>query len=382
MAVSRLRYLFERYYDGRCTTEEQQEFMLLVEQSASDDELRELLDERLLNAADSSAMPDDIADNILKRIMQTNAPGPRRLYTWKRAAIAACVASLLCVAAYKLFMPHKKETNPVAASMPLPGHKSEHARLVLGNGEVVDLEQHKGSSVNIQAGLAASHHGNELAYNNSQTITPTINTVYTNKGGTYRVILPDGTAVWLNAASSLRFPTAFNDSTREVTLQGEAYFEVAARSNQPFFVKTKGMKIAVLGTRFNVMSYEDENNSCTSLLEGAINIISGTVVKRMAPGQQALVAYEHNNIRISNADVEAAIAWKEGRFEFNGNISSIMRELARWYDLQVVFEGKITNNDYAGSFSRNDRLEDILRQLELTGSIHFNIKNNVVTVSP
>jgi len=253
--------------------------------------------------------------------------------------------------------------------------------LVLGDNSVIDLEQ-SDTTMNVQNGVSVNRQGNLIAYNSSTT-TPTINTIYTNKGGTYQVILPDGTKAWLNAASSIRFPTAFKDSTREVTIQGEVYFEIAMQPNQPFIVNTNtNMKVAVLGTHFNIMAYEEENNICTSLLEGAVNIINGTSVRRMQPGQQALVNREHNGISISNADVNAAIAWKEGRFEFNGNIKTIMRELARWYDVRIAYEGEITGKAFAGSFSREDSLPEILHQLELTGSIHFTITDQTITVSP
>ncbi|SKD09174.1 FecR family protein [Chitinophaga ginsengisegetis] len=387
MTVSRFRYLFDRYYTRQCTPEEQQEFMLLMEQSTHDEELKHLLDELLLHADDDAgAMPDDTAANMLQQIMETKnsepQPAPIRVMpVWKRAAIAACVLGVLALAGYKLYVKTSAVNRPVASNH-APARKEEHARLVRGDGAVIDLEQHKDAEVDVQTGVSVARKGNTLSYNSNNSITPTINTLYTNKGGTYQLVLPDGTKAWLNAASSIRFPTAFTDSTREVTIQGEVYFEIAQQASQPFIVKANTMKIAVLGTHFNVMAYEEEQNICTSLLEGAVNIISGNTVRQMKPGQQALVNREHNGISISNADVDAAIAWKEGRFEFNGNIKSIMRELARWYDVQFVYEGELTNKAFAGTFSRHDSLKDILQQLELTGSIHFNINDKTITVSP
>ncbi|MEC5144955.1 FecR domain-containing protein [Chitinophaga sp. 212800010-3] len=382
MAVSRFRYLFNRYYTGLCTPEEKQEFLLMVEQPAYDEELKLLLDDLLLNADNNDRMPDDTADAMLQQIMQSAAPDlrVRRLFPWKKAVIAACVLVVAGIAGYKLLTRQQRHAATIAAQH-MPRHKDEHARLVLDNGDVIDLEQDTLATVNVQSGVSASRNGNQLVYSN-QAVTPTMNTVYTTKGGTYRVILPDGSIAWLNAASSIRFPTAFTDSIREVNIQGEVYFDVAAKAGQPFYVKAAAMKVAVLGTRFNIMAYEEENNICTSLLEGAVNIISGYAVKHMQPGQQALVNRQHDGISISNADVESAVAWKDGRFEFNGNIKSIMRELARWYDVQVVFEGEITNKSFGGSFSRQDKLADILEKLELTGSIHFKLTNNIITVSP
>ena len=386
MTVSRFRYLFNRHYSGQSTPEEQQEFMFLVEKAEHDEELKQLLDD-LLQAAedDTSAMPDDTAANMLRQIMDTpSVSSPvtpvRVMPVWKRVAIAACALTAVAVAGYKLYIKSSVRDIPVASSHPVQP-KNDRARLVLGDNSVIDLEQ-SDTTMNVQNGVSVNRQGNLIAYNSSTT-TPTINTIYTNKGGTYQVILPDGTKAWLNAASSIRFPTAFKDSTREVTIQGEVYFEIAMQPNQPFIVKTNtNMKVAVLGTHFNIMAYEEENNICTSLLEGAVNIINGTSVRRMQPGQQALVNREHNGISISNADVNAAIAWKEGRFEFNGNIKTIMRELARWYDVRIAYEGEITGKAFAGSFSREDSLPEILHQLELTGSIHFTITDQTITVSP
>ncbi|MBO9731522.1 MAG: FecR domain-containing protein [Chitinophaga sp.] len=383
MTVSRFRYLFSRYASGQCTPEEQQEFMLLVEQAEHDEELKQLLDNLLLGDDDLGTMPDDVAANMLQQIMQTQPTVTRArvMPVWKRAAIAAGILGAISIAGYKLYNKSSADHMPMASSHPAPA-KNQHARLVLGDNSVIDLEKDDTSTLAVQTGVSINRQGNLLSYNSTHSIHPTVNTIYTNKGGTYQVILPDGTKAWLNAASSIRFPTAFTDSTREVTIQGEVYFEIAAQANQPFIVKTNTMKIAVLGTHFNVMAYEEENNICTSLLEGAVNILSGTSVKRLLPGQQALVNREHAGISISNADVNNAIAWKEGRFEFNGNIQAIMRELARWYDIQVVYEGSVTDRAFAASFSRQEGLPEILQQLELTGSIHFNIAGNTVTVGP
>lgn len=386
MTVSRFRYLFSRYASGQCTPEEQQEFMLLVEQTEHDEELKQLLDDLLSGEDNIGAMPDDVAANMLQAIMQTTPAGAvpvpvRVMPVWKRVAIAASILGVIGIAGYKLYTKSSADNRPMANSH-RASTKNQHARLVLGDNAVINLEKNDTSTLAVQTGVSINKQGNLLSYNSNNSIHPTVNTIYTNKGGTYQVILPDGTKAWLNAASSIRFPTAFKDSTREVTIQGEVYFEIAAQANQPFIVKTNTMKIAVLGTHFNVMAYEEENNICTSLLEGGVNIHSGTSVKRLLPGQQALVNREHNGISISNADVNNAIAWKEGRFEFNGNIKTIMRELARWYDIQVNYEGAVTDKAFSASFSRQDSLQEILRQLELTGSIHFNIADNTVTVGP
>lgn len=362
--------------------------MRLMEQPAYDEELKQLLDNLLLESdEETGAMPDDTAANMLRHIMHTGAAAPqpapvRAIPMWQRVAVAASVLAVIAVAGYKIYVKNKVGNMPIASNHAPASKKDDGARLVRGDGSVIDLEHYKDTAMDVQSGVSVNRQGNTLSYTSNAAVTPTINTLYTNKGGTYQLVLPDGTKAWLNAASSIRFPTAFTDSTREVTIQGEVYFEIAQQARQPFIVKTNTIEIAVLGTHFNVMAYEEEQNICTSLLEGAVNVISGSTVRLMKPGQQALVNREHKGISISNADVDAAIAWKEGRFEFNGNIKSIMRELARWYDVQFIYEGEITNRAFAGTFSRQDSLEDILHTLELTGSIHFNINDKTIIVSP
>ncbi|NLU95539.1 FecR family protein [Chitinophaga sp. Ak27] len=386
MTASRFRYLFERYYAQQCTPEEQHELMELMAQSAHDEALKQLLDELLLQATDNDqTMPDDTASNMLQEIMQTNAaPAPARVHTfpvWKRLTVAACTLVAAATAGYIIYTRSHTSTNKPMASVHAPRPKNEHARLVMGNGEEIDLDHTTATDVDVQSGVSVSKKGNVLAYNSAPSVVPTINTVYTNKGGIYQLILPDGTKAWLNAASSISFPTAFKDSTREVTIRGEVYFDIAQQANQPFIVKTNNMKVAVLGTAFNIKAYEEEN-ICTTLLEGAINVSSGSITRKMQPGQQALINREHTGISISRVDTDVAVAWKSGRFEFNDNIKTIMRELARWYDLTVVYEGATTDKSFAGSFSRHDSLKDILRQLELTGSIHFDIADKTITVRP
>ncbi|PSL48386.1 FecR family protein [Chitinophaga niastensis] len=397
MTVSRFRYLFNRYYKQQCTPEEQQELMSMLEQSAHDIELKQLLDTLLLNAEEEedaeeiAAMPDHIAAGILQTIMQEQpAALPvvkiRSLPAWKRITIAACILGALVTTGYKLYMKSSAPTTTMATTRSA-GTGKDHARLVLGNGTVIDLEQNKQEDVNVQAGLSASKKDNQLAYNNTvsngdNNIKPTWNTVFTNKGGTYQVVLPDGTKALLNTASSIRFPTLFKGHEREVVIQGEVYFEIAPNPQQPFIVKVDNMQIAVLGTHFNVMAYEDEKEIRTTLLEGAVNVINEATTRRLQPGQQASLNKAQNDITISTADIDLAIAWTEGRFEFNGNIKSIMRQLARWYDMDVVYEGAVNDKAYTGAIPRKQNLAEVLQMLEATGSIHFKVTDKTITVIP
>jgi ferric-dicitrate binding protein FerR (iron transport regulator) len=225
--------------------------------------------------------------------------------------------------------------------------------------------------------------------------SPSYNTLSTPAGGQYFLELPDGSKVWLNAASSIRYPTAFNNKERLVELTGEAYFDIKKNQNIPFRVHftspskdggdREGM-IEVMGTQFNVNAYHDESTIRATLLEGKIKMVSDKQTAILKPGQQAQIkntSLGNGQIRVSDdVDTEEAIAWKNGLFYFdNVDIQAIMRQLARWYKVQVVYKGKIPARRFAGQVSRNSNLSQVLKILELS-KIHFTVEGDVVTVLP
>ena len=188
-------------------------------------------------------------------------------------------------------------------------------------------------------------------------------------GQQYEVVLPDGTHVWLNAASSIKFPTAFTGAVRKVELMGESYFEVAKNRVMPFIVSVNQTEIEVLGTHFNVMGYAEEGSTNTTLLEGSVKIRKGGSSKTIIPGQQARVT---NNIQVAEVNTDEVIAWKNGKFSFNDeDIHSIMNQIVRWYDLEVVYMPGVTNQKFGGEISRYKNVNEILKKLELTQTIHF-----------
>jgi ferric-dicitrate binding protein FerR (iron transport regulator) len=239
--------------------------------------------------------------------------------------------------------------------------------------------------------------------------SPSYNTLSTPKGGQYFLELPDGSKVWLNAASSIRYPTAFDGSERLVELTGEAYFEIKKNHDKPFrvnFTSTSGAgedregTVEVLGTHFNVNAYNDESEIKTTLLEGAVKVMSrqssvdkSAYVTALAdksannmvvlkPGEQVSISHASQLSHPIPVQTEEAVAWKNGLFYFdNANIQAIMRQLARWYNVDVVYKGKIPARRFAGQVSRNSKLSQVLRILELS-KVHFTIEGNVVTVLP
>jgi ferric-dicitrate binding protein FerR (iron transport regulator) len=194
------------------------------------------------------------------------------------------------------------------------------------------------------------------------------------------VILPDGSRVWLNAASTLRFPTAFTGNEREVALTGEAYFEVAKDNSRPFRVMAGNMQVNVLGTQFNINAYPEESAIRTSLLEGSVRITNGNVSGLLKPGQQAVLDREEGNIKIKDVDMSGIVAWKNGLFQFEGaDIITIMREISRWYDVEVVYAGKVPVRRFEGKISRNVQLSDVLEILELS-NVKFTLEGRKIIV--
>jgi len=320
---------------------------------------------------------------------------PRRI-GYSARWIAAAVA-LVAVSITGLYFWKTQPSRQVASAAPavavshadlLPG--GNKAMLLLGDGSVVNLGAAKNGLIRKVAGTLIDKQDGQLRYNVASAdqasgkadLAPEMNTIQTPRGGQYQVILPDGTKVWLNAASSLTYPTAFKGADREVRLNGEAYFEVAARKDKPFKVTVGKMHVDVLGTHFNIMAYEDENVIRTTLLEGAVRVTSGGASRLLKPGQEGRI--ERSSDAISQLDVNAdeAVAWKNGVFQFGGaSIETVMREIVRWYDVDVEYQGR-TNEHFRGTISRDVNASEVFKMLELTGAVHFAIDKKKIIVKP
>ncbi|MGE7777165.1 FecR family protein [Chitinophaga sp. NPDC101104] len=311
----------------------------------------------------------------------------RRMYVW-RAAAACVVLIAVSVAGWQLWNKSSRpaaDTPAVAAkdnNDVLPGRPT--AQLVMGDGTAVLLDERSEQGLREKDGTRIGRSKGQLTYDAAAgTGNETIyNTLTTPRGGEYKITLPDGSQVWMNAGSSLRFPTRFDGNERTVYLTGEAYFDIAPKSAQPFFVQMKnGTKVAVLGTGFNIMAYEDESAVNTTLVNGKVKVISpnGKDVV-LAPEQTASLSRESGELNIAAADVSKVIAWKEGMFEFDDDdISTVMRQLARWYDVEVKFSGPVPDKHYTGSIRRQSTLSQALRILKTAG-IGFKIEGRQIIV--
>lgn len=263
------------------------------------------------------------------------------------------------------------------------------AQLVLGNGRVVDLTDSLGETLTEKDGTKV-HNGSKMLYytaaeeNQGREV---YNTLIVPRGGEYRVTLSDGTKVWLNAASSLRYPTQFGGKERRVFLSGEGYFEVAKDENHPFTVEAGHARIKVIGTKFNVSAYEDDGRERIALAEGAVLVgggINGGGQVVLKPGYGAVLKQGEEGIRVHPVNMEAALAWKNGLFVFDGeSLGSIMKKLSRWYNVDIKYEdGVDTLFHFTGRIQRYENITGILHLIELTGKVHLEVQRHEVVVRP
>ena len=361
-------------------------------------------------------MPEDMSERIkalvfleepLKHEDESTSirliPYRKRSWLWIAAAalFMIVISGIVYVKVYHQKQPTltKKEIVPQnKADVPPGGNK---AVLTLSNGSQIILDSAANGLLAKQGNAELRmRSAGELAYISTGSATSEVmyNTMSTPPGGQYKLILPDGSVVWLNAASSIRFPTAFTGKERKVTITGEAYFEVAplfieeGKKKVPFIVQVnsssatpsqnEGMEIQVLGTHFNVNAYEEEDAIKTTLLEGAVKIVKGNNSNMLLPGQQALLQ-KSGKIKIDKAaDTEEAVAWKEGYFQFNSSdLTSVLRQAARWYNLEVEFAGNIPKDRFTGKISRTVNLSRLLKWMQWS-DVHFKLEGRKITVLP
>ena len=313
------------------------------------------------------------------------------LYRNRKSLVAAAVLLVFSVGVYlwtglpgnRKLARTKGPATPSLQNDITPG--GNKALLTLSNGTVIVLDTVGTGVVSRQGGVkAVKLDEGHLAYNmdNAGIDAITYNTLSTPRGGQYKVTLADGSNVWLNAASSLRYPTGFRGGERIVEITGEAYFEVAKNPSMPFVVKVNGAEVRVLGTAFNVMAYDDEAEVKTTLLQGSVVVSKGAVSRMLKPGQQARLGAGGTISLDEDPDTDEVLAWKNNLFAFNdADIESLMRQIGRWYDVDVQFEGKISKH-FNGNISRAVNVSKVFKMLELTGSVHFRIEDKKIVVSP
>lgn len=389
-----LKKLYHKFLLKQCTREEIQELMDHFHLQGAETELSELIlaqlqspsEEELEQLQDPEAVNLVLKNNRESIHKKINKGLAVQSYPWRIYLRAAAVLGLITACSWYFFSAntaHKLSGNKILASGDI-GPGSTRARLILSNGESIDLE-------NASDGELVSKNGESYAKIVGGKLTCLLqsedhkdtayNTITTPKGGVYELVTPDGSKIWLNASSELKFPTNFAAGKRVVELKGEAYFEIAKDKKRPFIVKTAGQDTEVLGTHFNINNYADELATTTTLLEGSVRVHSVNTkgIVMLSPGQQSVL--KGQQLKVQKADESAALDWMNGKIVFkNETLESIMRKVSRWYGVEVQIKGDIGELQFWGAVSRNNNLSSILNYLKETEDLDYTIKGQSVTI--
>jgi transmembrane sensor len=392
---------FLRKYAANSYTEQEHQAFIDWLHTAPVEQVQQVLESYVhlaeIHAGSDSEPYPHLIEKIERRLNQIDSPSIQttaktvRLWPQLRKFVSVAVV-LFVLAGFGLFFWLKRTDlhKPLSAQTKYgknieikPG--GDKAILTLANGSRIILDNVQNGIVATQSGISIRKDANgKVVFDASSVGVPDpllgFNSITTPRGGQYQVVLPDGSKVWLNAASSLKFPTFFSGNERNVELIGEAYFEVAKNKSKPFKVLSQNQTVEVLGTHFNINAYPDENFINTTLLEGSVKVSKHSAnsnnesnERLLKPGQQAKLGAD---IQVSVADVQAAVAWKNGYFVFTHEpIQSIMRQISRWYDADIVYQGKLTTENFTGTISRFENISEVLDMLQLTGTVHFKIES-------
>lgn len=385
--------LMDRLFKGTITPAEKELLADWIQHSGKNQDLESLMERSWKDFEPGQTIPSEKAGQLLESIMEKAKAAPPvelpqavpvRRIKWYRLAAAVMTAAILSGAGFYFMTKHKTDLKPLAvAKTDVAAPAVSNAVLTLANGKTIDLDSVENGSLCMQGNTAVVKLGDgAIAYRANRTgENMEYNTLTVPRGSRIaHIMLADGTAVWLNAGSSLKYPVAFAGKERRVSVTGETYFEVAHNVNTPFIVSKGDQTIQVLGTHFNVNAYEDETDMKVTLLEGAVAVASPSGRVVLEPGQLASIHRDERIDVADNVNVEAAIAWKNGVFQFFGaDIKSVMRELSRWYGLELEFKDEI-HEKFHVEISRNTNVSDVFRILETTGAVHFRVEGNKVTI--
>ncbi|WP_300601721.1 FecR family protein [Niabella sp.] len=382
-AAGRLTELFNKQLEEPISEAERQELFSYAMREELQPVLRKLVHAAWHKTGRTSDLPPEKAEKILEHILaRSGGPAvvPHRRTVWMKwtAIAAACV--LVLFSAIFWYNRSQKAVNPGTGQVVLQDVKpgSTGALLTLSDGRQVALDSLGNNVIEDGSGAEAVLKNGRLQYETKTAGQPVHHTVSTPRGKQFELVLPDGSKVWLNSASSISYPTAFTGPLREVSISGEVYFEVTKQaSGAPFTVSCNHQKITVLGTRFNVNSYADVK---TTLLEGKVRVQSDQypVEKILMPGQQSIVA--NGTIQVQDADIDQVMAWKMGYFNFSDiPFSEIMQQLSRWYDIDVIYEGKVPRVEFEGKLNRAVNLSRVLEFFKDSG-IRFRMENKTLII--
>ncbi|WP_129715446.1 FecR family protein [Pedobacter sp. SYP-B3415] len=367
--------LYEKYVSGKCTPEEKQRFEAYADKI---DLENYSWDEQLLGNE------QDFKTRVYGRLSETIEQTYRKRLKRQRLMAAAAAFLIMSLTVF-LYQQSRLPSARTAAGQAAIKPGTNTAILTLADGSTVVLEKSANGIVANQGQVEITRNGKgEIIYNddlNAQAPSGNVyNIISTPKGAETQLVLADGTKIWLNAASSVRFPIAFSGGKRLIELSGEAYLEVAEDKTKPFMISVGGTEIEVLGTKFNVNAYAEKPAVATTLVQGSVRFKSGNNERILKPGQQGL-AHRNGKLDIKAADMTDVLAWKNGLFVYNGaNIKEIMDDVSRWYNIDVEYTGQTENKNFDAKMNRTDDIRDLLKNMELTGTIKFKIEGRRVTV--
>ncbi len=376
-------------------SEDEKLWLLKYLEDSKANELQELMRQQLdVDLSNPEQVDQELSKEMLQVIherisvqSQTKKATVFRMWTVRIAAAASIIGLILLGTFFWFNRDGEKEV--AQTEIKRNGYKNDvlpggdKAILTLADGSTIVLDDAQNGALAQQGNTKVVKIGGRLAYDPANTGSQDVvyNTITTPRGGQYQIELPDGSQVWLNAASSIHFPTAFVGKERRVEISGEAYFEVAQNKSMPFIVKVNSAEVQVLGTHFNVMAYSEESAVKTTLLEGSVRFVNGMDNSILKPGQQSQLTKNGQLKVISGVDVDDVVAWKNGIFHFeNADIGLVMRQLSRWYDVEVVYQNKPTDDPLYADIPRNTKLSDVLKALELAGGARFEIEGKKIIV--
>lgn len=391
MTDEQLIQLFDLYMAGMSSEEETHQLFEYINHPANARQFTDVLGQKLDTQQGEELLPTDRRQIILEQILGQEEPPAKsvviRRMTWLKVAAAVLVFALSGI----YFLNRNKSVRDLSMAKNSTRQKdvrpgSNKAILTLSNGSKIVLNGAQNGMIARQSNATIVKLTNgQIAYNQTVAGNAAVeyNTMTTPRGGQYDLVLADGTRVWLNAASSITYPTVFTGNERRVTITGEAYFEVAKNKKMPFKVNVNGREeVEVLGTHFNIMAYDNEPVIKTTLLEGSVKINKDHTLGILKPGQQAVLTPKGQLSIIDEADVDQAVAWKNGQTLFNNeDIRTIMRQISRWYDVDVEYRGEMPARLFTGGISRESNLSEVLKVLELS-KIHFTVADSKIIVTP
>lgn len=393
MSNHRLKYLLDQYISKTISPGEEQELFRLIELGTYDEEIEKYLSDawqmeysQLMSKQQSKRILGAVFNHEQVRVIPIKKSAGRKVI-WAAASIILIVASLslyFLVGKHSSSTTISKNNSKSPANDVMPG--TSGAILKLDNGSSIVLDNASNGNLAQQGNTLVVKSGAEISYVNDDAKNEKqirYNTIETPKGRQFQLVLEDGTKVWLNAASSIKFPVAFVGPQRQVEITGEAYFEVAKNKEKPFQVMCNGSMVEVLGTHFNINAYADEESLNTTLLEGSVKVVKGKDQRIIKPGEQAQVHIDGSLHTTTDVNIDEVVAWKNNSFLFdNTDVKKLMRQLSRWYNVDIEFKGTSSEPlTFNGTISRTATLATVLKMLESTGDVKLSIEGKRIVVS-